>query len=204
MSSSKQETFQIAPDIADRVMEFRHALEWSREELGRVMGRSTRTIYNWERGNSVPPISSLIRIAKALDIDPKVFAEDGPWPGSVVFQAYPQGPSVGFVLEMSDGGPGAMASQKALEEVYRAGSDVFTEHLANEEDVSAETALRWFRRLYDLAIEGMRVAIATSADEGTETDVERRERIAKEDQADADAIQARSQPPDEDQAAGSA
>jgi transcriptional regulator with XRE-family HTH domain len=51
-----------------RRLRFEHA--WSRRELARRAGLSHQTIVNLERGDSVPALATLGKLARAFDVPP--------------------------------------------------------------------------------------------------------------------------------------
>lgn len=76
--------WQIASDIAERVLELRTATGMTQEELGKLAGVNGRQIYSWEKGHAVPPRGRLVRLCERQDWPIDMFAEGGPRPKTCV------------------------------------------------------------------------------------------------------------------------
>lgn len=78
--SKKLRTIDKLPDWLSRYMHFknqiktlREALGMTQEQLGKMVGLSWRSIQNIESGNAMPKISTLFKIADALNSELKIF-----------------------------------------------------------------------------------------------------------------------------------
>ncbi len=60
-----------------RVLALREAHHWSREALAQATGRSPEFIAQVEMDEVVPPVSFLLRLARALKVDPGTFLREG-------------------------------------------------------------------------------------------------------------------------------
>lgn len=59
-----------------RVQKLRQGREWSVEELARATGQSPDFIQRVEQNETTPPVSFLLGLAKAFDVDPGTFLQD--------------------------------------------------------------------------------------------------------------------------------
>lgn len=68
------ETLKIA--VGSRVRSFRRAADISQEDLAAKIKRSTAALSNIERGQSLPPLDTLLTIADALNVPMYEFFSD--------------------------------------------------------------------------------------------------------------------------------
>ncbi len=83
--------WQVASDIAGRVLELRTITGMTQEQLGKLAGVNGRQVYSWEKGHAVPPRGRLGRLCESQDWPIEMFAEGGPRPRTCV--SGPRSPS---------------------------------------------------------------------------------------------------------------
>ena len=63
--------------FAEKVRQARAELGITMEELGKAVGVSGRTIFDYERGKKTPRQSNLLKLAKALRVSSRFLSDDG-------------------------------------------------------------------------------------------------------------------------------
>lgn len=54
------------------IREYRRAWNLTQDEVARMLGVSQASVTAWERGTRTPDPETLVKLVKALDIDPRV------------------------------------------------------------------------------------------------------------------------------------
>ena len=58
----------MAKSLGARIKKAREQAQLSQPELGRLLGRSTATVYRWETDRNEPSVTTLRRVATALRV----------------------------------------------------------------------------------------------------------------------------------------
>lgn len=61
---------KMAERIGEKIREARKAAKLTQVELAEKLGVQQPLISDWERGDSIPTVASLVRLAPILNVDP--------------------------------------------------------------------------------------------------------------------------------------